>query len=192
MNQNMNLPTGAGKSSFKLIDIKKFFKKLNLQKEIVFLDIACGKGAYCLAASSIIGPKGTVYGIDLWPEGIEHLKTAAVRRGINNIIAVVGDAGRQLPIEDHAVDVCLMATVLHDFVDDQIAEGVLNELNRVLKPAATLAVMEFKKIEGPPGPPINIRLSPEDVADMLSQYGIRKECLEDVGPYNYLMLFKRS
>ena len=55
-----------------------------------------------------------------------------------------------------------------------------------------LSVMELKKIEGPPGPPINIRLSPEDVVDMLSHYGIRKECLEDVSPYNYLMLFRRS
>ena len=192
MNQNVNLPTGAGKSSFDLIDPKKCFEKLNLQKGIAFLDIACGKGFYCLAASSIIGTKGVVYGVDLWPEGIESLKAAAVKRGADNIKALVADAGQRLPVEDLSIDVCLMATVLHDFVEDQIDEGVLNEIVRVLKPGGTLAVIEFKKIEGPPGPPIHIRLSPEDVEDMLSKYGINKQDVYDVGAYNYLMLFKRS
>lgn len=192
MGHDVNLPTGAGKSSFGLLDVEKCFNKLNLQKGITFLDIACGKGLYCLAASPIIGTKGVVYGVDLWSEGITLLKAEAKERKAGNIKAVVGDAGGRLPIEDASVDVCLMATVLHDFVEDQIAEKVLNEIGRVLKPEGTLAVIEFKKIEGPPGPPINIRLSPKDVEDMLRKYGIRQQDFEDIGPYNYLMLFRRS
>ena len=46
--------------------------------------------------------------------------------------------------------------------------------------------------EGPPGPPLHIRLSPEEVSDMLAPYGFTKERLVEVGPYNYLMLFKKS
>ena len=44
MDHDVNSPTGAGKSSFGLIDVEKCFKKRNLQKGIKFLDIACGKG----------------------------------------------------------------------------------------------------------------------------------------------------
>ncbi len=84
-----------------------------------------------------------------------------------------------------------MSTVLHDFVDDRIDRGVLNEILRVVKPAGRLAVMEFKKIDGPPGPPKHIRLSPEDVTDRLDPYGFKKERTADVGPNNYLMLFKQ-
>jgi len=90
------------------------------------------------------------------------------------------------------VDVCLMATVLHDFVDDQISKEVLHEIVRVMKTDGMLAIVEFKKIDGPPGPPVHIRLSPEAVDDLLVPYGFAKERHTEVGPYNYLMLFRKS
>jgi ubiquinone/menaquinone biosynthesis C-methylase UbiE len=191
MAENEKRPTGAGKSSFDLIDTEKFFQELDLQKGISFLDVASGRGAYSLAVSDIIGPQGSVFAVDLWTEGIEILKTAAQERGIENITAFVSDVGRRIPVEDQSIDVCLMSTVLHDFVDDRIDRGVLNEIVRVVKPAGRLAVMEFKKIDGPPGPPKHIRLTPEDVADMLAHYGFKKERSADVGPYNYLILLNK-
>ena len=190
MKENKTKPTAAGKSSFDLIDIDKFFKELDLQKGISFLDVACGRGAYCLAASEIVGEKGRVYGVDLWEEGIELLKAAADEKSAGNIDALVSDAGKQIPVDDHAIDVCLMATVLHDFVEDKIDQEVLHEIVRVVKPDGMLAIMEFMKIDGPPGPPRHIRLSPGQVGDMLTPFGFRQEHFADVGPYNYLMLFK--
>jgi len=190
MKANETKPTAAGKSSFDLIDIDKFFKELDLQKGISFLDVACGRGAYCLAASEIVGEKGRVYGVDLWEEGIELLKAAADEKGIGNINAFVSNAGEHIPVADHSIDVCLMATVLHDFVEDQIEKEVLHEIVRVVKPNGILAIMEFMKIDGPPGPPRHIRLSPEQVDDMLTPFGFMQERIVDVGPYNYLMRVK--
>jgi len=190
MQANEKKPTGAGKSSFDLIDVDKFFKELHLQKGISFLDVACGRGAYCLAASDIVGESGRVYGVDLWEEGIELLKVAANERGVNNITALVSNAGRQIPVDDHSIDVCLMATVLHDFVEDKIDQAVLAEIVRVIKPGGILSIMEFMKMDGPPGPPRHIKLSPEQVEDMLSPFGFQREHFVEVGPYNYLMLFK--
>jgi ubiquinone/menaquinone biosynthesis C-methylase UbiE len=190
MKENKTKPTAAGKSSFDLIDIDKFFKELDLQKGISFLDVACGRGAYCLAASEIVGEKGRVYGVDLWEEGIELLKAAADEKSAGNIDALVSDAGKQIPVDDHSIDVCLMATVLHDFVEDKIDQEVLHEIVRVVKPNGILAIMEFMKIDGPPGPPRHIRLSPEQVDDMLAPYGFTRELFAEVGPYNYLMRFK--
>jgi ubiquinone/menaquinone biosynthesis C-methylase UbiE len=188
----MAKPTGAGSSSFELIDSAGFFREINLKAGMTFLDIACGKGAYSLAAADIIGRKGTLYALDLWEEGIRSLKTEAAAKGIRNIHALLSDASRRIPIADNAIDVCLMATVLHDFVADGIAREVLQETVRVLKPQGTLAVMEFKKKDGPPGPPLSVRLAPKNVEDMLLSYGLKQKRLADVGPYNYLLLFKRK
>jgi ubiquinone/menaquinone biosynthesis C-methylase UbiE len=190
MKENKTKPTAAGKSSFDLIDVDKFFKELDLQKGISFLDVACGRGAYCLAASEIVGEKGRVYGVDLWEEGIELLKAAVDEKSAGNIDALVSDAGKQILVDDHSIDVCLMATVLHDFVEDKIDQEVLHEIVRVVKPNGILAIMEFMKIDGPPGPPRHIRLSPEQVDDMLAPYGFTRELFAEVGPYNYLMRFK--
>ena len=43
--------------------------------------------------------------------------------------------------------------------------------------------------EGPPGPPIAVRLSPEDVEEILKDYGFEKQKVIGIGEYNYLMLF---
>ena len=186
---NKGKPTGAGKSSFDLIDVETFYRELDLQKGAVYLDVACGRGAYSLRASEIIGPTGTVYAVDLWEEGIGLLKSKAAETNASNIKAFVADAGRNIPVDDQVVDVCLMATVLHDFVEDRISKEVLQEIVRVMKPGGVLAIVEFKKIDGPPGPPRHIRLAPEAVEDMLAPYGFSKDRLTDIGPYNYLMMF---
>ena len=48
-------PTGAGKSSFELIDSTLLFRELDLKPGVTVLDLACGKGAYTLAASEKVG-----------------------------------------------------------------------------------------------------------------------------------------
>ena len=79
-----------------------------------------------------------------------------------------------------------MATVLHDLVEVKTQHGALKEIARVLKPGGVLAIIEFVKAEGPPGPPIDIRLTAEEVESIVSPYGFLKEYIKDVGPYNYL------
>jgi ubiquinone/menaquinone biosynthesis C-methylase UbiE len=183
-------PTGAGKSSFELIDADVLFGELNLTAGMTVLDLACGRGAYSLAASERVGAGGTVFAVDLWEDGIALLKQEAESRGIQNITARVGNAGRHIPVGDESIDLCLMCTVLHDFVLDGNVDGVLGETVRIIKPGGILAINEFEKIEGPPGPPMTSRLSAEEVEKILSEYNFKKVSHIRIGPYNYLMRFK--
>lgn len=183
-------PTGAGKSSFGLIDSAKFFRELDLKKGATFLDVACGWGTYSLAAADIIGKDGQVYAVDLWEEGILSLRKEAVSKGVQNIATFVSDVAQNIPVENDCVDVCLMATVLHDFVGDKVDRQVMKEIVRVMKSEGTLAIVEFKKKDGPPGPPKPIRLSPEEVVKIVSAFGIQQDRYTEVGPDNYLQIFK--
>lgn len=70
--------------------------------------------------------------------------------------------------------------------------AVLTEIARVVKPTGILGVMKFKKIDGPPGPPIHIRLSPVKVVDSLSPYSFEQERSVDVGPHNYVIILKKN
>ena len=99
------------------------------------------------------------------------------------------DISQPLPLGDASVDLCLMATVLHDLVESGKRRGALKEAQRVLKPGGALAIVEFDKVAGPPGPPLRIRLNPEEVATLAAPYGFRKSRMARVGPYNYLLLF---
>jgi len=182
-------PTGAGKNSFGLIDTAKFFQELALKKGATFLDVASGWGAYSLAVSDIVGKDGQVYAVDLWEEGISSLRKEADSKGIQNLATFVSDAAQIIPVEDDCVDVCLMATVLHDFVGDKVERRVMKEIVRVMKPNGVLAIVEFYKKEGPPGPPKRVRLSPEEVVKILSVYGFKQNRYAEVGPDNYLQIY---
>lgn len=182
-------PTAAGKSSFDLIDFTTFIEALDLRGPIVLLDAACGAGNYAVEIARCLRGSGFVHAIDLWDEGIARLKLRAGSLGLDNINAQVGDVSRRIPLDDASVDICLMATVLHDLVEDGTHAGALQEILRVLKPEGRLAVVEFKKMPGPPGPPERVRLSPEGVAALLAPLGLSVQSTIVLGAVTYLTLF---
>lgn len=182
-------PPGAGKSSFELIDPKTLFKELHLKKGNSFLDLGCGRGEYATEAARVIGEAGRIYGVDLWKEGIAALREQASAKGLKNITALVSDIGKRIPLNDNSIDLCLMATVLHDLVVIDAADKALDEVRRVLTPEGILAIVEFKKIDGPPGPPVHIRLAPQEVIQIVVPHGFVWKRGAEVGPYNYLTVF---
>jgi len=183
-------PPGAGKSSYDLIDPATLWAELHLSPGITFLDLGCGQGNYALAAATAIGPAGVVYAVDLWNEGIASLQERVAREGRANLKPLVAGAG-QLPLDDRSVDVGFMATVLHDLVEAGTAAGALAEVARVLKPGGLLAIVEFDKIDGPPGPPRHIRLDPSAVENLVAPYGFRRQKTVPTGPYNYLIIISK-
>lgn len=183
-------PTGAGKSTFELVDTKKLFTALNLEPGNTFLDLACGSGTYTLLASEFVTDEGAVYAVDLWEEGITGLESERRERGIDHVHPRVADASKRVPVDTDAIDVCLIAAALHDFVRDGTERAVIQEVIRVLRPDARLAVVEFKKVAGPPGPPVNVRLSPAELEELLRPRGLAPLRTLDVGPYHYLSLFQ--
>lgn len=183
-------PIAAGKSSFELIDFATFLSALDWSGEIVFLDVACGVGNYAIEIARHIREKGTVHAFDLWEQGINRLLLKAGSLGLENIEAAVGDVSKMIPLGDDSVDICLMATVLHDLIEDGTHEGALKEVVRVLKPDGRLAVVEFKKMPGPPGPPEKVRLSPQDLEAVMTPLGFHPLETVELGAVTYLTLFQ--
>ncbi len=186
-------PTAAGKSTFDLVDAERLFENLSLGPETNLLDVGSGVGNYTLAAAGRMGTEGNgrIYAVDLWKEGIAALEAEATLRGVTRIVPMVADVGSTIPVDDESIDVCLIATVLHDLVLDGTHEGALREMRRVLRGDGILAVVEFEKVEGPPGPPIDIRLNPAELEQIVKKFGFDFTELIDVGPYHYLSLFAK-
>jgi hypothetical protein len=67
--------------------------------------------------------------------------------------------------------------------------GTLLEIRRVLDPDGVLAIVEFKEMEGPPGPLVHIRISPPALKDRLAPFGFVQIKSVEVGPTTYLSIF---
>ena len=189
----MHSPTGAGKSSFDLIDPQRLLRTLQLDPDMTVLDLGCGAGSYTTAIAQNKSAPGRIIAIDLWQEGIASLREAAASIENVTIETHVSDIRRPLPIADASVDLCLMATVLHDLVHDNSEDiTFLKEIGRVLKPNGILAIAEFKKQDGPPGPPKAIRMRLEEVSALLLRAGfIRFSEVVELGAQIYFAQFKK-
>ena len=184
-------PIAAGGSSFDLIDSKKLFAEMELKKGMSFLDVACGYGYYSIAASKYVSETGTVYAVDLWNDGIEHLSNHSKEHKINNIQPILADARKMIPLKSSCVNISLLSTVLHDFMLEKTEDGVLKEIHRVLKPNGKFAVVEYKKISSKRGPPMGIRIAPEQVKQKVAPYGFEFLKTVEIGELNYLSLFEK-
>lgn len=176
-----------GKSSRDILDANEILKAAGLKNSDVFLDAGCGDGYISIEASSIVGEHGKVYALDVYPESIETVKKEIKDRKLDNVEAAVSDITKSIPLEEDSVDVALMSNVLHGFVEGGEVDRVMNNIVKVLKPDGIFAVVEFRKIESSRGPPFNVRITPEEVAEILEEYGFGIDDSHEIGELHYIV-----
>ncbi len=182
----------AGRSSRAYLSAETVIAGTGLKAGDAFLDVGCGDGYYSLEASRVVGGRGRVHAIDNHEASISALKEQIEREGLGNIEAITADATQRIPLDAGTVDVCLLANVLHGFLANGEVERAMMETARVVKAGGTLAVVESKMVGGPPGPPLSIRMSPEEVENTVAPYGFEKVRSFEAGPYHYQMVLKRA
>lgn len=175
------------RSTRDILSAEKVLNVAGLTSGDNFLDAGCGDGFISINASSMVGDDGKVYAVDVYPESIEMVNEEIKKKEIENIEAIVADLTSKIPLDDNSIDLCVMANVLHGFVENDEVREVMTEISRVIKPEGAFAVVEFKKMEGPPGPPFKVRVNPQDVEDIVTGYGLEVVETVEVGEYHYLV-----
>jgi ubiquinone/menaquinone biosynthesis C-methylase UbiE len=170
-------------------DPDKVFDRLALKPGDVLLDLGAGPGDYSLKAAELVGPTGMVLALDRREEAVRALGEKAGELGFENVKPMLGDITQELPVADNRVDVCLICTVLHIFPWPKFELNMFSEIKRVLKPGARLAVIECKKEDQPWGPPLHMRISPEEMEQGLEPRGYVKTGYADLGK-TYLIQFE--
>ncbi len=102
------------------------------------LDLGSGAGNDCFVASSLVGEKGHVTGIDFTEAMLEKANTNLKKTGFKNIDFVQGDI-EEMPLNENTFDVVISNCVLNLVPDKKKAFG---EIYRVLKPGGHFCISD--------------------------------------------------
>ncbi len=158
-------------------------KAVGLRSGMVFMDIGCGDGFFAIPAARLVGEKGAVYAVDTDAAAVEKLKDKAAEKGLANITARVGAAEETVFCVECA-DIVFYSRVLHDFKDPA---KVLRNAKQMLKPAGKLVNLDWKKKPTMFGPPLHIRFSEEQAADLIKAAGFTIESVKSAGRNFYII-----
>jgi arsenite methyltransferase len=102
------------------------------------LDLGSGAGTDSLVAAQMVGPAGSVTGIDMTPEMLATARAAAAELGATNAEVVEAEAER-LPFPDESFDVVISNGVI-DLTPDK--DAVFAEIFSVLAPGGRIQIAD--------------------------------------------------
>jgi predicted methyltransferase len=144
-------------------------------------DVGTGPGYMLPFLSQAVGPQGTVYAEDVFPDFLAKARANAARYNLTNIEFVQGDAfDPKLPAR--SLDVILLLDVYHHLDN---APRLLAALRQALKPDGHLAIVEYHRNDKSMGAgraQSHIRLSADDAIKEIEQNGFRLQKREDFNP----------
>jgi len=114
------------------------FSMGSLQPGEDVLDVGCGAGMDTLVAAQMVGPSGSVTGIDMTPEMVAKARGSVAEMGLGNVTIVEGSA-EHLPFDDASFDVVISNGVI-DLIPDK--DAVFSEITRVLRPGGRIQLAD--------------------------------------------------
>jgi len=105
------------------------------------LDVGCGTGDIAIAAKSIVGLKGEMFGTDASAKMISIALNKIQRSAVAVIFQV--DLIEKISFPENHFDVVMNSLVMHHLPDDLKNKG-LEEMYRVLKPGGSLYIVDMQ------------------------------------------------
>lgn len=102
------------------------------------LDVGCGAGMDTLIAAQMVGPTGSVTGIDMTPEMTAKARRSVAEMGLDTVTIIEGSAER-LPFADASFDVVISNGVI-DLIPEK--DAAFSEIVRVLRPAGRIQLAD--------------------------------------------------
>lgn len=161
-----------------ILPAEEIINKSGIRKGDFVVDFGSGIGYFTIPISKLVGEEGKVLAIDISNEMVTELKQRI--KGITNIELLVSDS---IP-DTLQVDKIFISHVLHE-VDSP--KKFLKSCLDNLKKGGKIIIIDWQKKQTDMGPPIEHRLSKEEVLQLLNLKYIENEIHDNF----YYLIFEK-
>jgi len=160
-------------------------KALEISNTSVVADIGAGGGYFTEKFSKYLGPSGHVYATDVQDVMIEKLKERVAERRLNNVEVIRGKFDDPM-LPEASCDLVFFSSVYKE-IDGRI--DYMKKIKTALKSGGRVAIIEFLPGLKTVGPPMEMRLKPEQVIQELFAAGFTLVKIYDFLPREYFLIF---
>lgn len=146
------------------------------------VDIGAGTGLIS-AEFARLAPNALVYAVDTQPEMLQYLREHRKEAVIGQIVTVENDES-SVPLDDSIADLVTMVNMHHELEDPA---AMYAEAYRLLRGGGQLLAVDWKPIETPKGPPVALRSSAEDAAELVRAAGFAMVRSHEVLPEHWVL-----
>ena len=157
-------------------------EKLGYEKGDVIADIGCGISLFTMHAVKQGCEHAKIYEVDASDEMLDEVEKQARVAGFKNIILVKSEE-YDFKLGDEAVGFVLIYAVLHK-IDDKIR--FMKEAARICRKGGKIVVIEFNESYTDYGPPLDRRITRQQVYTQLVEAGFRYAIGTDISRILYV------
>ena len=144
-------------------------------------DVGAGLGWLTFPLALVVGSLGEVFALDPSPEAVEVIGERAQRSGLAQVRPREASA-EETGLPDNFLDRIVWHTMYHDVADRAQALG---EMHRILKPQGRWIIVDWDKRPMEKGPPLSVRVTPQEVETEVEAVGFRVVRKWSAGPVTW-------
>ena len=149
-------------------------------------DIGCGPGFFTIPLAKYVS-QGRLYALDVQEEMVEACLQKLASVHLTNVDVLLCQ-DTEFPVENESLDGAFAAFVLHEAQDK---EGFLKAVLALLQKGGWFTLIEWYKREMEDGPPLEGRITEDEVKDLAVKAGLRFVSQRDLNGKHYMMQFRR-
>ncbi len=159
---------------------------LKLKEGEVIADLGAGSGYFTFRLAHHVGDSGRVYAVDVSPAMVVHLNRRIRDLKAKNVVSILAAPDDPL-LAEASVDRFFICDTWHHI---EKHDRYLALLKKMLKPGGQVVMVDFKKIETPVGPPLEMRIDRDDLVKEMVTNGFKVTAEHTFLPYHYFIVFK--
>lgn len=149
----------------------------NLSGKII-LDVGVGSGFFLHHLVEAAGPQGKVYGLDISPEMLDHVRFEKLSKLPYPTVELLPVEESRIPLSDRTADLAWLCFLFHEL---EQPTAYLQELKRVLVPGGRICIIDWNDRERPMGPPPTEVIPRSGIEQHARQAGLKIIVSEPLG-----------